>query len=83
MTFSYSVIDIIPFGNMRLAFGTFTDEDTNGNDVVTGLNQCFVPFAQNATDTNEADVALSATLGTITITCNTANDDGYWMAIGI
>ena len=85
MAFVSAVTRETVFGNVRIKWGTFTN-DTTGGDIATGLTRVHFLVAQHSGD---ATVASSPSVnetfplsgGDVTIV-TTASADGYWLAIG-
>jgi len=68
----------------KIVFGTFTTTGTTtGGDIVTGLKSIEYCWVVDKTG-NRAGMAIDTTTtpGTITVSGLTAQDVGFWMAIG-
>lgn len=62
------------FGNKRVIYGSFTNDDTSGT-ITTGLHD--VEYAQVTGAT-----VLAESAGTLTVTIASTSTAGYWIAIG-
>ena len=64
-------------GNMRMVYGTFTNDTTSG-EVTTGLSQVHHFTCAGATITGEK----SGYPGVMQVTIANTSTGGYWMAMG-
>ena len=79
MAFAATNTGFIPLGDKTLAFGSYTQDNTDtGGAITTGLTSIEGALATGAT------VASTVSSGTFTIvTANPGGDQtGYWLAIG-
>jgi hypothetical protein len=80
---SYTVTEKNPLrGGLYMSYGTYTDVDVAGTNVVTGLGKVVCAFV-TPDSASTTGCKESATAGTITVyPSEDGTEDGFWMAIG-
>ena len=88
MAFSSAILGRTKIGNKVLYYGTFTNDTTEGGDVVTGLARTEMFLIQptgSAVNSNEASVNETFPLdgGDVTVVTDSDAETYGWVAIGV
>lgn len=79
MATTMTVVGTTVFGNMRVVYGTFTNDSATGTTQTLGLGSAPILIG---TDNAGLAVGLSYSGTTLTLTCESTSTGGTWAAIG-